>query len=213
MNRKAKAMASGRVLDGWRLKHWPPKSMRQCGDLPIYIGDHACVTAFAETLREAMASASDHVMDNCSGKVPRWLCVPKIVFNAERVNLVRATAKASESFDSIDSLPKRCGKFNARDVDALTQWLEAHPGEQLVAHKPFPDLRAYVFVTGEARAERVRYYRSGLVVSRSGGGDVVVQDHRRAIRTQRSDALKTSLAKSDSGWEVFVPMLGGDTCK
>ena len=45
------AGSPGDRLHNWKLSHWPPKGMKKCGELPIYIGDHEAVTAFALSLR------------------------------------------------------------------------------------------------------------------------------------------------------------------
>lgn len=191
-----------RVVD-WKLAHWPPKGMKRCGELPIYIGDHEAVTAFALSLGEVVAAVSGHIFDECRGKTPRWMAIPKVVFGVERLNLVKAPAKASRRFTDVAELVKRCGSFSDDDKEKLESWLQRNPQGQLVTHKPFVDMRAYVFTQGESRPRRVRFYESGLVLARVAARDVVVQDHRETLRAKRSDALGAPIAQSSRGWEVY----------
>lgn len=190
-----------RVLN-WKLTNWPPKDMRKCGELPIYIGRHDAVTEFYLSLGQVMAAVSDHILDECRGKTPRWMAVPKVIFGVERINLAKAPAKASRRFTDTAELVKRCGMFESVDIRKLDMWLQANPAGELVAHKPFVDMRAYVFARGES-PKRVRFYESGLVVAAPEGQEIVMQDHRATIRSKRSDAFSEPMARNLRGWEVF----------
>lgn len=190
-----------RILN-WKRTHWPPKNMRKCGELPIYIGSHEAVTDFYLALGQVVASVSDHIFDECRGKTPRWMAVPKVIFGVERINLAKAPAKASRRFSDTAELVKRCGMFEPVDVRKLDMWLQANPSGELVAHKPFVDMRAYVFARGES-PKRVRFYESGLVVAAPEGLEIVMQDHRTTIRSKRSDAFSEPIARNLRGWEVF----------
>lgn len=191
-----------RILQ-WKLTHWPPKGMRQCGELPIYIGDHGSVTAFSLSLGEVMAAVSDHIFGAGRGKTPRWMAVPKVVFDVERMNLTKAAAKESRRFTELSDLETRCGNFSDEARRKLQGWFQSNPQGELVAHKPFVDMRAYVFTRSEARPKRLRFYESGLVLAPAEGREIVVQDHRETIRSKRSDALSEPLAVSSRGWDVF----------
>ncbi len=69
------AGSPGDRLHNWKLSHWPPKGMKKCGELPIYIGDHEAVTAFALSLGEVMAAVSDHTLTSVAGKRRAgWRC-------------------------------------------------------------------------------------------------------------------------------------------
>lgn len=197
------AGSPGDRLLNWKLAHWPPKGMKKCGELPIYIGDHEAVTAFALSLGEVMAVVSDHIFDECRGKTPRWMAVPKVVFGVERLNLAKAPAKASRRFTELSDLVKRCGSFSDEDKRKLEDWFQRNPQGELVAHKPFVDMRAYVFTRGEARPKRLRFYESGLVLAPAEGLELIVQDHRGTIRSKRSDAFSAPMARSSRGWDVF----------
>ncbi len=196
------AHSAGRLLQ-WKLAHWPPKGMKRCGELPIYIGDHEPVTAFALSLGEVMATVSDHIFGECRGKTPRWMAVPKVVFGVERLNLAKAPAKASKRFTELSDLEERCGSFSDEDKRKLECWFQDNPQGELVAHKPFVDMRAYVFTRGEVRPKRLRFFESGLVLAPADGLEIVVQDHRETIRSKRSDAFSEPIAVSSRGWDVF----------
>ena len=195
------ATTPGERLAQWRDAHWPPAHLRQYGELPVYIGDHETVTAFAETLADAMMVAADHIYDACRGRVPRWMQVPKIHFGVERLNVLKAPAKASKRFTSVTQLVAKCGDFPPADLARVEAWLRSHERAIAVAHKPFVDLRAYVFVSGKEEPERVRFHESGLVVAMADG--FKVQDHRTTQRRKRRDALVEPLAANDRGWSVF----------
>jgi len=69
-----------------------------------------------------------------------------------------------------------------------------------VAHKPFVDMRAYVFTRDETRPKRFRFHASGLVLAPAEAQEIVVQDHRETIRSKRSDAFSGPMAQSSRGW-------------
>jgi hypothetical protein len=192
------------LLINWKANNWPPENLRQQGDLPIFSGGHAAVSEFGQSLADIMALLSEHVYDNCRGRVPRWMSIPKIFFSVERINLVTATAKDSRRFTSVDSLFAECGKFSDVDKEKLTLALQANPERVLVAHKSFVDMRAYIYVKGERSPKRVHFYESGLVVAVT--EKFIFQDHRKAVRVQRNDAYANLIAGNSRGWEVFLSL-------
>jgi len=191
----------GQRLARWRAEHWPPKGLTQYGELPIYYGDHDAVAAFGETLAEAMLAAAPHIYDECRGATPRWMHVPKLFHDVERVNLAQAVAKASRRFGAVTALVAKCGAFGDAEVERLGVWLAGGESRELVAHRPFVDLRAYIFCRGQSRPARTRYYESGLVLAVREG--FLIQDHRAAVRRQRADASASPLATNAAGWVVF----------
>ena len=75
---------------------------------------------------------------------------------------------------------------------------------RLVAHREFIDLRAYVFCRdnkGEMlEPERVRFYRTGLIVHAL--PDFKIVDSRQTPRKRRNDAYNNPLA--DNGiWKIY----------
>lgn len=196
----------GDKLLHWKFQNWPPAGMKQVNGLPIYIGEHHDVENFALSLGEVMSSVSDHVHDDCRGKTPRWMQVPKVIFGVERINLVQATAKASKRFTSLDELFKRCGGVTQQDAARLERWVSDHPLAELITHKEFTDLRAYVF-SAEHKPQRLRFYESGLVLAPRAGNEVLVQDHRAVVRAKRSDGYAAPIARTSNGWAVFPALM------
>lgn len=194
-------LTPGERLAQWRSAHWPPAGLQQYDQLPIYVGNHESVAAFAETLADAMMVAAEHIYDTCGGQTPRWMQLPKIRFGVERLNVLKASAKASKRFSTETQLVAKCGAFPAADLARVAAWLSSDERAVVVAHKPFVDLRAYVFTQGKDEPERVRFYESGLIVATTDG--FTVQDHRDTLRRKRRDALTEPLAVNERGWSVF----------
>lgn len=194
------------LLATWREAHWPPAGMtRVVPNLPVYTGTHAQLSALSHALAGVMVKLEPHILDACDGRVPRWMAIPKLAFHVERLNLVQAAAKASRRFSDMVRLRASCGEFRQADLDLLTDWFASHPGQELVAHRPFQDLRAFVHVPGTP-GRRLRFYESGLAIAPPPGVTLVVQDHRGVIRGTRNDAFANPLARSTSGWLVYVPL-------
>jgi hypothetical protein len=175
--------------------------------LGIYYGGHDEVSAFGETLANAMGGVADHIAERGRGKKPRWLKVPKLIFDVQRLNLTHAAANASRTFKSITDLTTKCGDFSAEEVERMAQWIKSHPHAVLVAHKRFNDLRAHVFCKGDEIPRREHFYRSGLVLAVTDG--FKIQDQRSTVRDRRSDALTTLVARNylangDTKWSVFA---------
>jgi hypothetical protein len=193
------------LLAAWREANWPPQGMRPLAHgEPVYQGTHAQLTKLSHSLREVMLKLESHIQDECGGRVPRWMSIPKLIFHVERINLVQTKAKASRRFADLTRLQAACGNFPPAKRAALAEWFDAHPGDELVAHRPFNDLRALIHVRGEP-ARRVRFHESGLVLAPPPDQDMVlVQDHRKVERQRRRDALADPLAVSSLGYTVFV---------
>lgn len=203
--RRGMSTALSEVLVSWREAHWPPAGMqRVVQQLPIYQGTHAQLTALSHALAEVMVKLEPHILDACDGRVPRWMAIPKLAFHVERLNLVQAPAKASKRFSDMVHLCATCGEFRPDDHARLVAWFAANPGQELVAHRDFKDLRAFVHVPG-APARRLRFFESGLAIAPPPGEQLVVQDHRGVIRGARKDAFSNPLAQSKSDWRVYVP--------
>lgn len=191
-------------LSNWRAANWPPKDCRRLADerLPIYVGSYETVHAFAETLSEVMMEAADHIYEKCRGRKPQWMRVPKVLFGVERLTLTKGVAKASKRFRSVEELTaSKCGDVDEEGRARLQAWAAATWDGELIAHKPFTGLRAYVFVNGQERPERVCFYESGLVVAVT--PHFIVQDHQAVKRKRRSDAYEKPLARTTRGWLVY----------
>ena len=86
----------------------------------------------------------------------------------------------------------------------MTAVLDNDDDARLVAHREFIDLRAYVFCRdskGEMlEPERVRFYRTGLIVHAL--PDFKIVDSRQTPRKRRNDAYNNPLA--DNGvWKIY----------
>lgn len=200
----AKPDTPKKLLFSWKAAHWPPKGMRKIDALPIYVGDHKAVTAFAESLCGVMALVSEHVVGTGNGKIPRWMAVPKIEYLVERLNIVTSTAKASLRFGSLIELEAGCGPIDDEGKERLLEWFSNHEGGEVVAHKAFIDLRAYVFCKDQPDPRRHRFYQSGLVVAAPPGGEILIQDNRHVVRAKRRDSRVDPLAVTTEGWDVYA---------
>lgn len=198
-------------MDDWRHAHWPPKGMKAISDDPglprekvkLFYGNRDQVAAFGETLADAMAGVADHIIDKARGRKPRWMAVPKIIFDVQRVNITHTVGKASRNFTSTSELMAKCGEFPSEVIAPMEEWLQSDPNAILVAHKPVVDQRAYVYCKGEEVPRRVWFLRSGLVLAASNGVEMQIQDQRSIVRDKRSDALSGVIAKNKAGWTVF----------
>jgi len=197
----------GEMLTAWRKVHWPPHHLRQVSGQNIYEGTHAQLSALSISLGELMLQLEAHINDKCRGRVPRWMSVPKLVFEVERVNLTDAPAQASRRFDDIKALQAACRGFKPEEIERLKQWLAHNPGQELVAHKGFRDQRAFVFTKGSLQPRRLRYCSSGLILAPPVGGKITVQDHRGTVRNTRSDAFTDPLAAQTAGWKVYAAVI------
>lgn len=195
------------LLTEWKAAHWPPKGMRKVGELPIYIGEHESVTALAASLAGVMALLSEHIVNDGRSRAPRWMAVPKIEYLVERVNIVTTTAKASRRFGSLADIESHCGPLSVIGAARLREWFDDNVEGEVVAHKPFVDLRAYVFCKGSDLPKRHRFYQSGLIIAAPQDQELLVQDNRRIVRAKRRDRLTDPLATSASGWEIFPSKL------
>nr|QOQ33435.1 hypothetical protein [Pseudomonas syringae pv. actinidiae] len=192
-------------LLAWRAVNWPPKGMRKLGGLPIYIGEHEAVSALSDSLGSVMAKLSEHISDTGNARTPRWMAVPKIEYLVERLNIVETSAKASRRFESVQDIEARCGHLLGDGAEVLQQWFSSSgEGAEVVAHKAFTDLRAYVFCKSETSPKRHRFYESGLIIAPIPDTELLIQDNRGIVRSKRSDRLKNPVATSSGGWEIYV---------
>lgn len=191
------------LLAEWRAAHWPPVGMRKVGDLPIYIGEHTAVSALSESLAGVLALLSEHIVAAGHGRTPRWMSLPKIEYLVERVNVLTTTAKASRRFTSMEDIEPRCGQLSIIGAARLREWFDLHQEGEVVAHKPFVDLRAYVFCKDVELPKRHRFYQSGLILSAPPYQELLVQDNRHIVRAKRRDRLTDLLATTASGWELY----------
>ena len=193
----------------FRYTHWPPEYLNQIRDMPIYRGDAAEVARYKTQWQPYFQRAYAFYPDAHIGKdalpLPSTLGLPLFVDQVQRLHLARTYAKESKSFGAVGTLIDRCGAYSEAEIQAMQRWYDAHPDGMLVAHRAFIDLRAYVFrvdgKTGEdLLPERVRFYRTGLVLTTLKDFDIL--DSREKPRKQRSGAYQNPLGYNGT-WTVF----------
>ncbi|MEC7119262.1 MAG: hypothetical protein VXW65_05085 [Pseudomonadota bacterium] len=193
----------------FRHNHWPPEYLSQIRDMPIYRGDADEVARYRAEWQPYFERAYTFYPDAHVGKdalpLPSTLGLPVFVDQVQRLHLARTYAKESKSFGAIGTLIDRCGTYTEKEIQAMQDWFDANPDGMLVAHRAFIDLRAYVFrvdaKTGEdLLPERVRFYRTGLVLTTLKDFDIL--DSREKPRKQRSDAYQDPLGYNGT-WTVF----------
>ncbi len=196
-----------------RRLHWPPTDhgdgLYPVRDLPVYRGSADDVRRYQQHWQDALQRAQvffpEAGVSPDAPPLPSTLGLPQFIGHVQRLHLTRTSAKESKSFGSVGALVDRCGAFEPAQQAALRDWLDRHPEGRLVAHRPFIDLRAYVFrVHPETGApllpERVRFYRTGLVMAVLEGFEVM--DSRSKPRKQRNDSYQNPLAQN-STWTVY----------
>ncbi|WP_201554689.1 hypothetical protein [Psychrobacter immobilis] len=206
----AKALLSTLQEDiaSFRDEQFPPDILRQVRDMPIYEGNIAEVQAYQQRWRNLLERAMafypaanlppDHL------PLPASLEIPQFIYHVQRLHLTKTRAKESKSFGSVGALTDKCGDYSADEIVRMSAVFDNDDEARLVAHREFIDLRAYVFCRdskGEMlEPERVRFYRTGLIVHAL--PDFKIVDSRQTPRKRRNDAYNNPLA--DNGvWKIY----------
>ncbi len=192
----------------FRGAQFPPDILRQIRDMPIYEGNLAEVQAYQQRwhnlLERAMAFYPTANLPPDYLPLPASLEIPQFIYHVQRLHLTKTHAKESKSFGSVGALTDKCGDYSADDIARMTAAFDKDEETRLVAHREFIDLRAYVFCRdnkGEMlEPERVRFYRTGLIVHAL--PDFKIVDSRQTPRKRRNDAYNNPLA--DNGiWKIY----------
>ncbi len=192
----------------FRGAQFPPDILRQIRDMPIYEGNLAEVQAYQQLwhnlLERAMAFYPATNLPPDYLPLPASLEIPQFIYHVQRLHLTKTHAKESKSFGSVGALTDKCGDYSADDIARMTAAFDKDDETRLVAHREFIDLRAYVFCRdnkGEMlEPERVRFYRTGLIVHAL--PDFKIVDSRQTPRKRRNDAYNNPLA--DNGiWKIY----------
>ena len=195
-------------IASFRDAQFPPDILRQVRDMPIYEGNLAEVQAYQQRwqtlLERAMAFYPAANLPPDYLPLPASLEIPQFIYHVQRLHLTKTRAKESKSFGSIGALTDKCGDYSAADIERMAAVFEHDDEALLVAHREFIDLRAYVFCRdskGEMlEPERVRFYRTGLIVHAL--PDFKIVDSRQTPRKRRNDAYNNPLA--DNGvWKIY----------
>ena len=192
----------------FRDAQFPPDILRQIRDMPIYEGNLAEVQAYQQRwhnlLERAMSFYPAANLPPDYLPLPASLEIPQFIYHVQRLHLTKTHAKESKSFGSVGALTDKCGDYSADDIARMTAAFDKDDETRLVAHREFIDLRAYVFCRdnkGEMlEPERVRFYRTGLIVHAL--PDFKIVDSRQTPRKRRNDAYNNPLA--DNGiWKIY----------
>ena len=206
----AKALLSTLQEDiaSFRDEQFPPDILRQIRDMPIYEGNIAEVQAYQQRwhnlLERAMAIYPAANLPPDHLPLPASLEIPQFIYHVQRLHLTKTRAKESKSFGSVGALTDKCGDYSADEIARMSAVFDNDDEARLVAHREFIDLRAYVFCRdskGEMlEPERVRFYRTGLIVHAL--PDFKIVDSRQTPRKRRNDAYNNPLA--DNGvWKIY----------
>ena len=195
-------------IASFRDQQFPPDILRQIRDMPIYEGNLAEVQTYQQRwqnlLDRAMAFYPAAYLPPDHLPLPASLEIPQFIFNVQRLHLTKTLAKESKSFGSVAALTNKCGDYSAQELERMAAVLENDDEARLVAHREFIDLRAYVFCRdnkGEMlEPERVRFYRTGLIVHAL--PDFKIVDSRQTPRKRRNDAYSNPLANNDI-WKIY----------
>ncbi len=195
-------------IASFRNEQFPPDILRQIRDMPIYEGNLAEVQAYQQRwqtlLERAMAFYPAANLPPDHLPLPASLEIPQFIYHVQRLHLTKTRAKESKSFGSVGALTDKCGDYSTDEIARMSAVFDNDDEARLVAHREFIDLRAYVFCRdskGEMlEPERVRFYRTGLIVHAL--PDFKIVDSRQTPRKRRNDAYNNPLA--DNGvWKIY----------
>lgn len=195
-------------IASFRDQQFPPDILRQIRDMPIYEGNLAEVQAYRQRwnnlIERAMAFYPAAYLPPEHLPLPASLEIPQFIYHVQRLHLTKTRAKESKSFGSVGALTDKCGEYSSEELERMAAAFANDDDARLVAHREFIDLRAYVFCRnnkGEMlEPERVRFYRTGLIVHALPNFKIV--DSRQTPRKRRNDAYSNPLA--DNGiWKIY----------
>lgn len=195
-------------IASFRHEQFPPDVLRQVRDMPIFEGNLAEVRTYQQRWKnlleraKAFYPAADMPPDHLP--LPASLEIPQFIFHVQRLHLTKTLAKESKSFGSVSALVEKCGDYTPEEIARMTAVFDDDDDARLVAHREFIDLRAYVFCRNNKGEmldpERVRFYRTGLIVHAL--PDFKIVDSRQTPRKRRNDAYSNPLANNDV-WKIY----------
>ncbi len=208
--KQAKALLSTLQEDiaSFRDEQFPPDILRQIRDMPIFEGNLVEVQTYQQRwqplIDRAMSFYPAAYLPPDYLPLPASLEIPQFIYHVQRLHLTKTRAKESKSFGSVGALTDKCGYYTPQEIERMSAVFAQDDEARLVAHREFIDLRAYVFCRdnkGEMlEPERVRFYRTGLIVHALPGFKIV--DSRQTPRKRRNDAYSNPIA--DNGvWKIY----------
>ncbi len=195
-------------IASFRDEQFPPDILRQVRDMPIFEGNLAEVQAYQQRwqklIDQAMAFYPAAYLPPDYLPLPASLEIPQFIFHVQRLHLTKTRAKESKSFGSVAALVEKCGDYSEQELERMAAVFASDDEARLVAHREFIDLRAYVFCRDSKgkmlEPERVRFYRTGLIVHAL--PDFKIVDSRQTPRKRRNDAYSNPLA-DNSMWKIY----------
>lgn len=190
---------------------FPPLNLHNIDGLPIYLGNKQHFDQYLEKWIELIKKAGElsHPFDDPPDydvineiHFPVHFNLPVFARNVTRIILNKTLAKESVTFRSAAAVFEKCGSFDAADSDKI---YEAFLDDEcvLVGHRPYNDIRAYLFYAGDQERHRTRFYNAGLIIGYPDEWKrIEVADNRNNVRKQRSDAYVDPIAKNGT-WNIF----------
>lgn len=191
---------------------FPPQNLLTVDGLPIYYGEKKFVDEYLAQWMDFYQKALE--LSNPFGDpidlseineihLPVHFNLPVFARNVTRMILNKTLAKESITFRSSADLFEKCGYFNREYTDLIYEYFDRDEDNVLVGHRPYNDIRAYLFYAGDEERHRTRFYNSGLVLGYpEGWNSIEILDNRNNTRKQRSDAYTNPLAKNNT-WFIY----------
>ena len=190
---------------------FPPEGFDTIDGLPIYLGSKSMFESYLEKWLPLCNKVLElnHPFDSIDLRkekeihFPAHYNLPVFAKNVTRILINKTLAKESKTFRSSAALFEKCGTFDKEDVAKIHDFFLNNEDGVLVGHRPYNDIRAYIFYTGDNTRHRTRFYNSGLIVGYPIGWDCIeISDNRNNTRKQRSDAYIDLVAKNNT-WNIF----------
>ena len=152
---------------------FPPQNLLTVDGLPIYYGEKKFVDEylaqwmdFYQKALELSSPFGDPIDLSEINEIhlPVHFNLPVFARNVTRMILNKTLAKESITFRSSADLFEKCGYFNREYTDLIYEYFDRDEDNVLVGHRPYNDIRAYLFYAGDEERHRTRFYNSGLVL-------------------------------------------------
>ncbi|WP_180190263.1 hypothetical protein [Acinetobacter sp. YH01009] len=191
---------------------YPPTNLTTIDGLPIYLGEKLHVEKYLEKWLHLYNRAMElsHPFDDPIDltktneiHLPVHYNLPVFAKNVTRMIINKTLAKESITFRSSAALFEKCGSFKDEEIQSIYDYFEEDEDNVLVGHRPYNDIRAYIFYAGDNDRHRTRFYNSGLIIGFPAGWKTIeILDNRNNVRKQRSDAYTNPIANNNT-WNIF----------
>ena len=191
---------------------FPPTVLSDVPGLPLFYGSRDEVDRYTKDWESlyVRANSLDHPLDDELDfkaeqliHVQAHYALPIIARDVTRILINKTLAKESINFRSYAALTEKCGTFNQEEVNSMIDLFDSNEDACLVGHRPYNDLRAYLFFKGQEERVRIRFYNSGLILSSDPNfGEIIIEDNRLNRRKTRSDAYTNPIAQNGD-WLIY----------